>query len=82
MLSFIFDKSVCSLQIKIECLRLVNLVVKVEKSHVTFNSKLTLDCLQNITEFEISRWDQKLKEEDYNNLITFIQKCESVKEAR
>ncbi|PIK54617.1 hypothetical protein BSL78_08470 [Apostichopus japonicus] len=68
-------------KIRIGTLRLVDLVVEVTKATLTFNSNITLECFPTLKVIEVSRWDMRLKEEDFEELIKFITQCKLLNKA-
>ncbi|XP_071849298.1 uncharacterized protein [Apostichopus japonicus] len=68
-------------EIRIGILKLVDLVGEVTKATLTFNSNIILECLPTLEVIEVSRWDMRLKEEDFEELIKFITNCKLLNKA-
>ncbi|XP_071841940.1 uncharacterized protein [Apostichopus japonicus] len=68
-------------KIRIGTLRLVDLIVEVTKATLTFNSNITLECFPTLKVIEVSRWDMRLKVEDFEELIKFITQCKLLNKA-
>ncbi|XP_071839486.1 uncharacterized protein [Apostichopus japonicus] len=68
-------------QIPIECLKLSDVVEKITEKALTLKADVSLGVLKTLKAIEVNRWDLKLIEQDYEDLIKFVINNEMVKEA-
>ncbi|XP_071842484.1 uncharacterized protein [Apostichopus japonicus] len=69
-------------QIPIKCLKLSDVVEKITKKALILKADVSLGVLNTLRAIEVNRWDQKLIEQDYEDLIKFIINNEKVEVAR
>ncbi|PIK47026.1 putative NACHT, LRR and PYD domains-containing protein 10-like [Apostichopus japonicus] len=69
-------------QIPIKCLKLSDVVEKVTEKALILKADVSLGVSNTMRAIEVSRWDQKLNEQDYEDLIKFIINNEKVEVAR
>ncbi|XP_071854200.1 uncharacterized protein [Apostichopus japonicus] len=69
-------------QIPIKCLKLSDVVEKVTEKALILKADVSLGVLNTLMAIEVNRWDQKLIEQDYEDLIKFSINNEKVEVAR
>ncbi|PIK60805.1 hypothetical protein BSL78_02286 [Apostichopus japonicus] len=69
-------------KIPIKCLKLSDVVEKITEKALILKADVSLGVLNTLRAIEVNRWDQKLIEQDYKNLIKFIINNEKVEVAR
>ncbi|XP_071842456.1 uncharacterized protein [Apostichopus japonicus] len=69
-------------QIPIKCLKLSDVVEKITEKALILKTDVSLRVLNTLKAIEVNRWDQKLIEQDYEDLIKFITNNEKVEVAR
>ncbi|KAJ8021110.1 Intersectin-2 [Holothuria leucospilota] len=75
-------KYAASKGIQIMEVHLVDVVVEVDESSTTLNSGVTFDTFNKIQVLEMRRWDQHLKEKDYQSIVKLVLSSDSIKKAR
>ncbi|XP_071843379.1 uncharacterized protein [Apostichopus japonicus] len=69
-------------KIPIKCLKLSDVVEKITEKALILKADVSLGVLNTLRAIEVNRWDQKLIEQDYADLIKFIINNEKVEVAR
>ncbi|XP_071843341.1 uncharacterized protein [Apostichopus japonicus] len=69
-------------QIPIKCLKLSDVVEKITEKALILKADVSLGVLNTLRAIEVNRWDQKLIEQDYKDLIKFIINNEKVEVVR
>ncbi|XP_071842497.1 uncharacterized protein [Apostichopus japonicus] len=69
-------------QIPIKCLKLSDVVEKITEKALILKDDVSLGVLNTLRAIEVNRWDQKLIEQDYEDLMKFIINNEKVEVAR
>ncbi|XP_071843408.1 uncharacterized protein [Apostichopus japonicus] len=69
-------------QIPIKCLKLSDVVEKITEKALILKADVSLGVLNTLRAIEVNRWDQKLIQQDYKDLIKFIINNEKVEVAR
>ncbi|XP_071842480.1 uncharacterized protein [Apostichopus japonicus] len=69
-------------KIPIKCLKLSDVVEKITEKALILKADVSLGVLNTLRAIEVNRWDQKLIEQDYKDLIKFIINNEKVEVAR
>ncbi|XP_071842511.1 uncharacterized protein [Apostichopus japonicus] len=69
-------------QIPIKCLKLSDVVEKITEKALILKADVSLGVLNTLRAIEVNRWDQKLIEQDHEDLIKFIINNEKVEVAR
>ncbi|PIK35643.1 hypothetical protein BSL78_27530 [Apostichopus japonicus] len=65
-------------KIPIKCLKLSDVVEKITEKALILKADVSLGVLNTLRAIELNRWDQKLIEQDYEDLIKFITQNEKV----
>ncbi|XP_071843390.1 uncharacterized protein [Apostichopus japonicus] len=69
-------------KIPIKCLKLSDVVEKITEKALILKADVSLGVLNTLRAIKVNRWDQKLIEQDYKDLIKFIINNEKVEVAR
>ncbi|XP_071842439.1 uncharacterized protein [Apostichopus japonicus] len=69
-------------KIPIKCLTLSDVVEKITEKALILKADVSLGVLNTLRAIKVNRWDQKLIEQDYKDLIKFIINNEKVEVAR
>ncbi|XP_071843344.1 uncharacterized protein [Apostichopus japonicus] len=69
-------------KIPIKCLKLSDVVEKITEKVLILKADVSLGVLNTLRAIEVNRWDQKLIEQDYEDLMKFVINNEKVEVAR
>ena len=69
-------------KVPIKGLNLTNVVESAADKTLILKFDVLLGVLDTLEAIEVSRWDQKLQDKDYEDLITFIANSRCIKTAR